>query len=64
MLFTATFTSPCADCDELLEEGQQGRMVDGEAVHAICPASRRPPPRPARPHCFMVHAITQEDCDG
>lgn len=64
MLFIAQFTGPCADCDEPLEEGQQGRMVDGEAVHAICPSIRRAPPRPVCPHCFLVHAVTQEDCDG
>lgn len=37
-------------------------MDGGGAVHAACP--RTTIRRPVCPHCFIVHAVTQEDCDG
>lgn len=63
-VFTAEYSSACQNCDERIEAGDDARMVDvGEAVHATCPRPRLPP-RPVCPHCFIVHAVTQEDCDG
>lgn len=57
MSFTAAFTSDCESCSELVEVGQEARMVDfskGMVAHVGCPAPRRT--NPVCPECNLEHA--------
>lgn len=56
--FTAQFNSTCANCGETLRTGQEARFEGNDAVHMKCPIKREPCPR-----CFVVHGITQEECE-
>lgn len=60
-LFIASYNSECGNCSLRIKEGDEARMVFGEAVHAECPPE--PPKRTACPHCFLVHGTAQEECD-
>jgi len=59
-VFIAAFDSDCPNCDTLLEKGDEGVMVDGEAQHARCPARTRP--QPVCSNCWLVHAPGQDEC--
>lgn len=59
-IFIASFNSACANCEFPIKEGQQARFnKDDDVVHVNCPT-----PRPVCTTCWLVHGITQEDCDG
>lgn len=60
-IFEAQFNSDCARCTHRILEGDEARMVSGEAQHAKCPPE--PPKRAACPHCFLIHGTGQEECD-
>lgn len=56
-VFVAAFDSDCEECDELIQKGQEARMVgEGRAIHVTCPT-----PRPSRTEtlcaaCWTTHA--------
>lgn len=54
-VFIAAFDSDCEECDELIEKGQEARMVgEGKAIHAVCPTASRAPA--VCPKCNLAHA--------